>query len=266
MICSGKSAPGRHPLARSPLAISSRGQRLIEAKVHLLLRAALRLVVLLEVPAGVVHDAVLGLEAEQLLGLVHRHKEGRVAEGEEALGNLHARLGVVRGHLHVGHPRGRAAQLGQVLVRDEVGGAAVEDLAHRLGVAQGGRDHRRVVGRVRQADELRAIARHQHRPAAACTVEERRKVALALLGSVDVLRPEAGEGQALLAQQLLCLPLPARLDCACLSDRAELTLGGRVHARAADVGVVRDAPRRRRVRVRRDVLRALGPVVDHRAE
>ena len=28
---------------------------------------------------------VLGLEAEQLLGLVHRHKEGRVAEGEEAL-------------------------------------------------------------------------------------------------------------------------------------------------------------------------------------
>ena len=140
--------------------------------------------------------------------------------------------------------------------RDEVGGATVEDLAHRLAVADGGGDHGRVVRRVRQADELRAITRHQHRPAAchplggdsaqsggasgsasgrclrevpqgvasgaggvglrvgyglggvlltACAVEERGKVALALLGSVDVLRPEAAEGQTLLAQQLLRL-------------------------------------------------------------
>ena len=50
--------------------------------------------------------------------------------------------------------------------RDEVGGATVEDLAHRLAVADGGGDHGRVVRRVRQADELRAITRHQHRPAA----------------------------------------------------------------------------------------------------
>mmetsp|Transcript_6739 Transcript_6739/g.16180 ORF Transcript_6739/g.16180 Transcript_6739/m.16180 type:complete len:308 (+) Transcript_6739:178-1101(+) len=209
---------------------------------------------------------MLWLEAEQLLGLVRRHKEGRVAEGEEALGNLHARLGVVGGHLHVGHPRRRAAQLRQLHVRDEVGGATVEDLTHRLAVADGGGDHGRVVRSVREADKLRAITRHKHGPAAACAIEEGGKVALALLGSVDVLRPEAAEGQALLAQQLLRLPLPARLDSARLSDRTELTLGGRIHARAADVGVVLDAPRRRRVRVRRDVLRALGPVVDHRAE
>ena len=128
-------------------------------------------------PAFSTRLRVLWLEAEQLLGLVRRHKEGRVAEGEEALaetrvtrpvtrpplpststiptststiptststtttststststtsttststtsttsttylGNLHARLGVVGGHLHVGHPRRRAAQLRQLHV------------------------------------------------------------------------------------------------------------------------------------------------------
>ena len=62
----GVSAIGARPRPRHLVAsrISSRGQRLIEAKVHLLLRAALRLVVLFEVPAGVVHDAVPARSAQ----------------------------------------------------------------------------------------------------------------------------------------------------------------------------------------------------------
>ena len=81
----------------------SREKRVVQGEINLFVHAARTLVVLLKVPASVVGNAVLGLEAKEARGLVGRHEKRRVAEREESLPNARAARSTL------GPPRAEAA-------------------------------------------------------------------------------------------------------------------------------------------------------------